>query len=566
MKEFIFGTLSTSEKRLEYLREQRRGLRHDYRLAPLAPVDGRPVTITVTAGLDSSISQVRCLVVEPEKLEIPLSITRIEWDLLNWGYIQFWQCNLPPQPAGTIVRYTIEAKSSNKDEPELADGGAVFSYYVGDPAPPDWASQAVIYQVFPDRFYPGKGKEWNKVGSLKQVMGGTLRGIVEKLDYIAELGFDCIWLNPFFPDETYHGYHASDYFSVNPRLGTKKDIKELVDQAHDREMRVVLDFVANHWGRTHPTFQAASADQTSEYYDWYLWNQWPHDYETFFSVKDLPAVNVENPDAREHLLEAARYWLVDFDFDGFRLDYALGPSHDFWTDFRAVVQQSKPEVWIFGEVVETPETQLRYWGRLHGCLDFVLQQALRRTFAFLEMSVVEFDAFLQKHEAFYPPEFSRPSFLDNHDANRFLWLVGGDQRKLKLAALCQFTLTGPPIVYYGTEVGLSQNRDMVAETGRHEMEQARLPMLWGEEQEEELLDFYRWLVHFRRDHPVLWRGGRETVHLDASANTYAYIRKDEQEAIIVALNVSDKRAAFNAAGHEFELEPWSGAIREVGPG
>ncbi len=429
MKEFIFGTLSTTEKRLEYIREKRRGLRHQNWLNPLVPRAGDSPMITVTAGQDTSIEEVICILSEPEEFAVPLMLIKTEWDLLNWGYLQYWQCELPPRPNGTIVRYTIEALSVGSGASVKADDGAVYSYYVEDPAPPSWTSEAIIYQIFPDRFHPGGGNQWNDPTDLRHVLGGTLKGIIENLDHVAGLGFNCIWLNPFFPDDTYHGYHASDYFGVNPRLGTDEDLLELVNQAHARGIRIVLDFVANHWGSQHPTFQAALADRSSEYHDWYIWNQWPHDYQTFFSVKDLPTVNVDNPEARSHMLEAVRYWLTEFDFDGYRLDYALGPSHDFWTDFRATVHKTKPEAWIFGEVVETPETQLRFWGRLHGCLDFVLQQVIRQTFAFQEMSVSAFDAFLNKHEAFFPAEFSRPSFLDNHDVNRFLWLVEGDKAK-----------------------------------------------------------------------------------------------------------------------------------------
>jgi cyclomaltodextrinase len=561
MQEFIFGTLSTTEKRLDYFREQRRGLRHQHMLDPLAPRAGDSPVITVTVGQDTAVDELICILSEPEPLRVPLRLVKTEWDLLNWGYLQSWQCELPPRPNGTIVRYTIEASLAGSGVPVKADDGAVFSYYVEDPAPPSWAAEAIIYQIFPDRFHPGQDNQWNDTSDLRQVFGGTLRGIIENLDHIAGLGFNCVWMNPFFPDDTYHGYHASDYFSVNPRLGTGEDLRELVDQAHGRGIRIILDFVANHWGSNHPTFQAALEDRSSSYYDWYLWNQWPNDYESFFSVKELPTINVDNPDARSHLLESVRYWLTEFDFDGFRLDYALGPSHDFWTDFRATVHKTKPEAWIFGEVVETPETQLRYWGRLHGCLDFVLQQAIRQTFAFQEMSVAAFDAFLDKHEAFFPVAYSRPSFLDNHDVNRFLWLVGGDRRKLKLAALCQFTLTGPPIVYYGTEVGLSQNRDIVSPKGMHKMEEARLPMLWGDDQDSELLDYYQWLIQFRHQHPVLWRGSRRTVHLDETAGTYAYVRSDERESVIVAMNLSDDIQQIEVEGHVFELTPWSGAVR-----
>ncbi len=561
MREFIFGTLSSEEKRVRFHKARQRGLWHDLRLEPLAPRASDSPLVSVTAGLDSAIDNLECQLLEPEQTAIPLAPARTEWDVINWAYVQTWQATLPPQPEGTLVRYRIEARLRDGQRPILADDGAIFSYLVGDPDPPSWAAEAIIYQVFPDRFSRGAGRAWKQTQDLDGIFGGTLRGVIENLDYIADLGFNCIWLNPFFPDHTYHGYHATDYLAVNPRLGDEEDVRQLVSQAHARGIRLLLDFVANHWGSRHPTFQAARQDRDSQYHHWYRWKKWPDEYETFFSVRDLPQINVDHRPAREHLFAAARHWLLDFDFDGFRLDYALGPSYDFWTEFRDTVRRAKPEAWIFGEVVETPEKQRSYWGRLHGCLDFVLQQALRDTFAFGDMNLAHFDAFLEKHEAYFPVAFSRPSFLDNHDVNRFLWLTGGDKRKLKLAALCQFTLAGPPIVYYGTEVGLSQHRDMIQPDGRHLMAEARLPMVWGADQDLELLAFYRWLVHFRRQHPVLWQGQRRTVHLDAKQGTYAYQRFDSHEVVTVCLNLSDERRSIVAAGDAFELAPVSGDVR-----
>ncbi|MFZ0546054.1 MAG: alpha-amylase family glycosyl hydrolase, partial [Candidatus Promineifilaceae bacterium] len=442
MREFIFGSLGLQEQRQTYVRELRNGLKHLNRLEPLAPGPDDTPVVTVTIGQDTPVHQVVCKILEPEPLTVEFTCRQTEWNTLNWAYYQTWQATLPAFPEGTLVRYTIEAAPRDGGFPITPDDGDTFSYLVGDPTPPEWTKSAIIYQVFPDRFHPGDS-QWNKTKNLDDIFGGTLRGIIQNLDYIAELGFNCIWLNPFFPDNSHHGYHATDYFAVNPRLGTAEDIRELLDKAHKLGIRLLLDFVANHWGSGHETFQAALADQESEYYPWYTWIDWPNDYQTFFGVKDLPQINVDHRPARDHLLKAAVYWLTEFDFDGFRLDYAMGPSMDFWTEFRAVVKAARPDAWIFGEVVETPLSQLRYWGRLDGNLDFVLQQAFRNTFAFEEMTLRDFDAFLNMHEAFFPDAYSRPSFLDNHDVNRFLWLVQGDKRRLKLAALCQFTLIGP---------------------------------------------------------------------------------------------------------------------------
>lgn len=560
MPDFIFGTLSSLERRVEITQKHTRGVYHGHQLDPLAPGPDDAPLVSVTVGLNQRIEAVVCDLMEPRAISLPLKLMATKWDTMNWHYYQTWQIRLPSQPAGTIVRYKISAVPADGSDQIPADNGAIFSYIVGNPDQPAWAEEAVIYQIFPDRFHPGNNRDWNETKALDEVYGGTIRGIIDHIDYIADMGFNCLWLNPFFPDDTYHGYHAVDYFSINPSLGTASDVHELVQTAHERGIRLLLDFVANHWGSEHPTFQAALADRTSEYYDWYRWHEWPDDYETFFTVKELPQINVDHKAARQHLLEATRFWLSEFDFDGFRLDYALGPSHDFWVDFRKIVQEVKPDAWIFGEATDTPETQLSYWGRLHGCLDFILLEALRQTFAMRTMSLTAFDAFLEKHEAYFPEGYSRPSFLDNHDMDRFLWLAKGDSRKLKLAALCQFTLIGQPTVYYGTEVGVSQIDDMMPPRGSHNMAQARLPMLWDSEQDEDLRHFYRWLVHFRREHPSLWRGDRQTLFLDDPAGIYVYSRSDARETILVSLNLSDQTHRVSVAGHDFNLSPWTGDV------
>ncbi len=561
MGEFVFGSLATTEKRFQHLQETFQGVSHRSRMAPRAVQAGDSPVLTVTVELDRAMARVECVALEPETAVIPLQPVKTEWDLLNWSYYQIWQAALPPQPDGTLVRYQVLAYPADGGDPIPADDGATFSYLVGEWRQPDWAESAVVYQIFPDRFYPGDGRSWRKTNTLNDIYGGTLRGVIQKLDYIADLGFNVIWLNPFFPDDTHHGYHASDYHAVNPRLGTLADVRELAAEAHKRGIRLLLDFVANHWGSDHATFQAALADRNSEYHDWYTWRDWPRDYKTFFGVKDLPQINLEHRPARDYVLNAARYWLEEIGFDGLRLDYVLGPSLDFWTELRATVKAINPDIWLFGEAVDAPDAQLGYMGRFDGTLDFLLAQALRDTFAANTMDAAAFDAFLQRHEAYFPKGYGRPSFLDNHDQNRFLFIAGGDKRKLKLAALCQFTLSGAPIVYNGTEVGVSQRRDRT-DPASDGMAEVRQPMLWGDDQDKELLVYYKWLIHFRRQHPVIWNGRRQTLH--AANQIYVYACVNEEETVLVALNVSDEAREIEVTvpggngRHRFDLAAWGG--------
>jgi glycosidase len=470
---------------------------------------------------------------------------------------------LPAQPEGTLVRYQILSYPADGGAPMVAEDGAVYSYLVDTTPLPEWAREARIYQIFPDRFSPGNGRSWNPVSHLSDIYGGTLRGIIDNLDYIADMGFNCIWLNPFFPDLTHHGYHATDHFSINPRLGTLDDMKELIEKAHAKGIRFLLDFVGNHIGSSHAYFQDALAREDSPYHDWFFWEEWPEKYVAYFHVPDLPELNTNNPEVRQYMFDSVRFWLDEIGFDGLRMDYVLGPSHDFWTELRQTVRQIKPDAWMFGEATHTPDWLVTYNGRFDACLDFLLTQHIRDAFAFNTLGVAVFDNFLHLHTAFFGADAALPSFLDNHDMDRFLLVAGNDKRKLKLAALCQFTLAGPPIVYNGTEVGVHQER-LIHEPDSQGMEECRQPMLWGDAQDADLRAYFRRLLHLRRDHPVIWQGKRQTVHVEANAGTYAYTVSDAAESILVVFNLSDQERTFVIRFPDKEmintvkLAPWSG--------
>ena len=223
----------------------------------------------------------------------------------------------------------------------------------------------------------------------------------------------------------------------------------------------------------------------------------------------------------------------------------MGPVHDFWADFRKSTYEAQPQAWTFGEVVEPPDSQLRFEGQLNGCLDFMLLEAFRQTFGWGPWNARRFTDFLQRHEAYFSPEFSRPSFLDNHDMNRFLWISGGDKRRLKLAALCQFALAGQPVIYYGTEVGLSQIRD-VRQDNFGIMEEARLPMIWDENQDLNLHAFYKQLIRARLSQDSLCMGKRRILH--AGADTLAMVSDQTPPGVTAVLNLSAEPRSVELTG------------------
>jgi cyclomaltodextrinase len=564
MSDPIFGDLLDPGNRFALHRENLDGVKHLYRRAPLDPVPGQPLLLILTTSSSALYDSARCLYtidgtdpssVSAARLDLQLDST--DWDVATWSYIRTWKTFLPPQPAKTLVRYRLEAHRADTGQWVAADTGPEnhpgnsFALWIDHDPIPEWAHEAVVYQIFPDRFNPGSARDWNKVNSLADIHGGTLRGITEKLDYIRSMGFNTIWINPFFKTTSHHGYNASDYYTVEPRLGTNADLKQLIEQAHARGIRMILDFVANHWSKDHFTFQDAIKNPHSPYHDWYFWNKWPENYECYFKVKELPKLNLNPGPASDYLLMVARHWLRE-GFDGYRLDFAYGPPHDFWVDFRRACREVKPDCWIFGEIIHTVPMLLSYTGIMDGTLDFHLARALRETFATGKMTLAEFEAFLSGHEAFFPPGHIRPSFLDNHDEERFLFHAGNDKDRLQLAALVLYTLSGPPIVYCGTETGLSQERPLAG----NGFEQCRLPMNWNSA-DIALQEYFQRLGKLRREHSVLWTGSRRVVHLDAQQKTYAYLREGKDGKVLVAVNLSDfpQQVSIHGTGFHSASDP-----------
>ncbi len=184
-----------------------------------------------------------------------------EWDTFLWGYVRKFRGQIPAQEAGTLIRYRVAAGGNGGET--FADNGTYYAFYVDNDPPPAWTKDAVIYQIFADRFFNTTNDFPRTENKPSLKCNGTLRGIIEKLDYLSELGINCLWFTPVFPSPSYHGYDATDFFEINPRLGTKEDFKELIEKSHARGIRILMDFVPNHWSNQHPNFLEAQRDQNS---------------------------------------------------------------------------------------------------------------------------------------------------------------------------------------------------------------------------------------------------------------------------------------------------------------
>lgn len=543
MQDNIFGTLITDELKLIHHRAHRSGLQHNYAIEPVRPKPDESVAVIARVGLDLDADGVTCYYTvnggQPNPINgssaavkaVQLHRVRVEWDTFVWGYIDIWRGEIPAQPEGTLVRYAIAALKDGKpvayaDWPEpkfrqevathahFSDtpippaqpgdplAGKTFAYHVNRFPAPEWARKAVIYQIFSDRFHPGDGKDWTQTENLTDYCGGTLWGIRDRLDYIQDLGADAIWLSPTWPSTSYHGYDITDYKAVSDRLGGAEAMRALVAEAHKRGVKILLDLVANHTSFEHPNFIEASTKPDSQYRQHFMFDQSEIGYRTFFGVRSMPQVNLANDAARQWIIDIARYWLTEFEVDGFRLDHANGPGPEFWTEFQLACKQANPESFCFGEVVEPPSDYLRFAGQVDGLLDFAFNDTIRRTYAYETTSKEIFEIFLARHlDYFKNTGLLLPTFLDNHDVKRFLHIAGEDKQKLRAAAKLQFRLPGPPIVYYGTEVGMTEHK---TDNPRDRLVGCRAPMVWDAGQDKELLGFYQDLIRQRaKDKPWL---------------------------------------------------------------
>ncbi len=589
----IFGDLDQPENSVAWLNERSRGVRHHHRRSPRRPLPGEEVTLWVSTSADQPVESVHVWLTTDgwrTRTEARVSPHKTTFQTALWSYLKVWKAALPPQPAGTMLRYKIGAKLQGSDTVVYADTqartfqeGTHYSICYADKPAPDWPEKAIIYQIFVDRFNPGVGKAWHQLGDLRKPFGGTLNGVTEKLPRIKSMGFNAVWLTPIFASPSHHGYDTSDYYQVNSRMGTLDDFKALVETAHQHDLKVILDFVANHCSNQHPFFQEAVESLQSPYHDYFMWKKWP-EYECFYNVHSMPKLNLAySSPARAYLIEVARYWL-EFGVDGFRLDYAHGPEHDFWVDFQSACTQVNPDHWTFGEIVQPADVQAGYADGMGGALDFLLSQAIRKTFAQQEWPLAKFGGFLQHHFEYFPLGFHLPSFIDNHDMNRFLFAANLDQRLLRLALLVLYVLPGPPIIYYGTEVPLMQKKSIHAK-GAQGFDEARLPMPWVSHDASGLPGYLAQLATLRQTYPMLARTGWLVAQVNDEQGLLVLGKRDGQ-TVYLCINRSDLRRLVTlpaershrgvdlltqetfASLHdciELKVEPFSARLIAVGP-
>jgi neopullulanase len=448
---------------------------------------------------------------------------------------------------------------------------------------PAWVSDAIFYQIFPDRFakserVPKTGlrlEAWDVPPTIHGIKGGDLLGVAEHLDYLQDLGVTALYFTPVFASASNHRYHTYDYFQVDPILGGNAALRELVDEAHRRNIRVVLDGVFNHASRGfwqfHHTLENGAA---SPYVDWFHFDpdhltgkrHWgaypsPHEmrliqeegslkaigYQGWWNLPALPKFNTNTPAVREFLFGVAEHWMR-FGIDGWRLDVPGEIDDDaFWREFRERVKAINPEAYIVGEIWYDARRWLQgdqfdasmNYPVTGACLSFIpgprLDLDTTRTAGGYQgmVSPIDAPAFADRIDGIlglYPPEVTHTqlNLLDSHDTPRFLTCARGDVDSLKLALAFIFCYPGAPCIFYGDEIGLS---------GRHDPE-CRQPFPWDESKwNKDLRSFVQALIRLRKEHAALRNGAYARIH--ASDNVYAFKRDIEGESILVVINAGD---------------------------
>jgi len=336
---------------------------------------------------------------------------------------------------------------------------------------------------------------------------GDFNGMTSKLDYLADLGIQGIWLMPIGPSPSYHKYDVTDYYGVHPDYGTMEEFKNFVTEAHKRNIKVVMDFVVNHSSSEHPWFIDAKADNNSQYRDYYVWanidsiqdqlskkettldsdniTQWhqngsDNEYYYGFFYGGMPDLNYDNPEVRAEMIKAGTYWLQEVGVDGFRLDAAkhifpdeqAEKSHAWWIEFGNAMRKTNPEVYLVGEVWGNAELVGPYLKGLPSMFNFDFHHAINDLMRTEKNNgIIENLIKTRKVYGEIKPEYMDAIFVNNHDQNRLISNVGGLIAKNKLAAAILLTLPGTPYIYYGDEISM---------LGKKPDEMIREPFLWDE--------------------------------------------------------------------------------------
>ena len=423
---------------------------------------------------------------------------------------------------------------------------------------PDWAANKVVYQIFPSRFaasQPVDKKLWYKAPiTPMDDLHGDFRGIIDHLDHIQDLGIDVIYMTPSFKSNSCHKYDTIDYYEIDPSFGTKEELKELVQKAHDRGMKVVMDAVFNHTGKEFFAFKdILEKGEKSKYLDWYYidelplkgkWGEIPN-FLCFGYYGGMPKLNLKNPEVEKYITDIACYWIRECDIDGWRLDVGDEISHFFWKRFRRAIKAVKKDMLIIGEIWHYAGDFLEgdEWDTV---MNYPFYLNLIDLLADEKISVSQFVQNLgylkgRLHKKCYTLMWN---LIDSHDTARFLHLCKDNKKKQHLAAAFQLLLPGMPMIYYGDEYAMPGANDPDCRRG----------MYWDEEyQDKEMFEWYKRLLQVRKAHTCIVEGELAEAITRDEDETIVLIRKNGEETIALIFNCSNHTKEFKEYAQKQDL-------------
>jgi len=409
---------------------------------------------------------------------------------------------------------------------------------------PYWVQDAIFYQIFPDRFANGDPSNdppnvvpWGSQPTVWNFMGGDLRGVIQRFDYLLDLGVTAIYFNPIFLATSNHRYNIGDYYRIDPKLGDMADFHALLEVAHRNDVRVILDGVFNHCGRGFFAFNdVLDNGEHSPYRDWFHINGFPvdayspgdaKDFAAWWNFKSLPKFNTNNPAVRKYLFEVARYW-IEQGADGWRLDVPNEIADDtFWAEFRHAVKSVNREAYLVGEIWEADP---RWVGEGHfdGLMNYPVRAALLKLLQGGD-TADDFAATVEGLLRRYPRENVYAMYvpLGSHDTERLMTLLEGDLAKARLAFAFLFAHPGAPAILYGDEIGMQGGKDPDC--------RGAFPWQRGNGNEE-LRAWVKRLISLRKRLACLRRGDYQQILLDKDRCIYAFARALGDESVLIVLN------------------------------
>lgn len=390
----------------------------------------------------------------------------------------------------------------------------------------NWQAETIYYLMI-DRFNNGNSKNDNNVDSNDPLSfhGGDFQGVTLQLDYIKDMGFTSMILSPIFDNEDkgYHGYWIKDFYKTEEHFGSLADFKKLVKEAHNREMKIIVEFPANSVGPNHPWL----SDPAKQ--DWFHKKQESKNIETDW-INGLPDLNQDNPEVRAYLIDAAKWWVKETNIDGYKLDRTNTVPTEFWLDFSREVKKVNPDLFLLGDVEAPSAKEISAYNKtgIDGLFDYPANAILRKAFAKPDQSTDELFKLIESNKKVYDSPYLVGTFMDNQRSGRFTHeavinnLHPGSRWKLALTYL--YTTPGIPVVYYGSEIALEGGE------GDEKLMDFRT--------DQELVEYITMIGELRSKLPSLTKGTFEPLY--NKNGMMVFKREFEGEQTVIAINNTTK--------------------------